>query len=222
MKANEVKNESVSNVVVIEDATAKLNLEVGNVYEFEGRKLTISAKRSHSEEDPTTGKKTLWSGEIDGVKFDEIDVTKLRKLFGLAERKREKSAGKTFEFEGNVYKLDETADAMIESAKTRYNELKTLFDVFCKQYGITSDEDAEKAITAKVEAVCLARKVAAEEEAKRIAVEKEAKAKASREHKAKVKDAKSEFFALLASGCSFADVTAKIAEKYGLQVSDLA
>lgn len=221
MKVNEVKNESVSNVVVIEDASAKLILEVGNVYEFEGKKLTITAKRSHTEENPTTGKKTLWSGEINGVTFTEVDVCKLRKLFGLAERKREKSAGKTFEFEGNIYKLDETADEMIASAKARYNELKSLFDAFCKQYAITSDEDAEQAITAKIEAVCLARKVAAEEEAKRITAEREAKAKASKEHKKKVKEARDEFFALLASQIPFADVCKQIESKYGLQVSEL-
>lgn len=221
MKTKETK-QGVSNVVVIESADAKLNLEVGNVYDFDGKKLSITAKRTHTDENPTTGKKTLWSGEIDGEKFTEVDVCKLRKLFGLAERKREKSVGKTFEFEGNVYSLDDSADKMIETAKARYVELKTLFNDFCKQYNITTCKEAETAITAKVEAVCLARKVAAEEARKAEEAAKIAKQQASKEHRAKVKDAKSEFFALLSSGVAFADVTAKIAEKYGLQISDLS
>lgn len=211
-----------ANVITIDDATAKLNLQVGAIFEYEGKRLEITAKRSNTEENPTTGGKTLWSGNIDGVEFTEVDACKLRKLFGLQPRKRETSAGKTFEFEGNIYSLDDSVDKMIESAKVRYVELKTLFESFCAQYNITSDEDAVEAITAKVEAVCLARKVAAEEAAKAKAAEKEAKAKASKEQRAKVKEAKIEFFALLSTGVAFADVTAKIAEKYGLQISDLA
>lgn len=221
MKTKEVKKEC-ANVVVIANESDKLQLEVGAVYEFNGKRLTVSAKRTHSDENPTTGKKTLWSGEIDGETFTEVDVCKVRKLFGLAERKREKSAGKTFEHEGYTYTLDDSADKMIEAAKARYIELKTLFNDFCAQYNITSEDDAEAAITAKVEVICLARKVAAEEARKAEEAAKIAKQQASKQHRAKVKDAKSEFFALLSAGVAFADVTAKIAEKYGLQISELA
>ena len=210
------------NVITINDATAKLNLQIGAVFEYEGKRLEITAKRSNTEDNPTTGGKTLWSGCIDGEDFFEIDVCKLRKLFGLQPRKREASAGKTFEFEGNTYSLDETADTMISGAIARYNELTSLLNAFCLQYGIAEGVEPEEAITAKVEAICLARKVAAEKEAERIAAEKEAKAKASKEHREKVKEAKAEFFALLSAGIPFAEVTAKIAEKYGLQIPDLA
>ena len=222
---------NAANVITIDDATAKLNLQVGAVFEYEGKRLEITAKRSNTEENPTTGGKTLWSGNIDGENFTEIDVTKLRKIFGLAERKREKSAGKTFEFEGNTYSLDETADAMINNAIARYKSLLSQLQAFEAQYSIpATTPEAEEAfvavyikhITAKIEAVCLARKIAAEEAEKAKAAEKEAKAKASKEHREKVKEAKAEFFALLSAGIPFAEVTAKIAEKYGLQVSDLA
>lgn len=209
------------NVITIDDATAKINLSVGAVYEYDGKTLTISGKRSNTEDNPTTGGKTLWSGNINGVEFTEVDVCKLRKLFGLQPRKREASAGKAFEFEGNVYSLDETADAMISGAMARYHELSSLLAEFCKQYGIVEGVEIEEAITAKVEAVCLARKVAAEEAAKAKAAEKEAKAKASKEHREKVKEAKAEFFSLLSAGIPFAEVTAKIAERYNLQLSDL-
>ena len=210
------------NVITIDDATAKLNLQVGAVFEYEGKRLEITAKRSNTEENPTQGGKTLWSGNIDGEEFAEIDVCKLRKLFGLQPRKRESSAGKTFEFEGNTYSLDDTTDVMVSGAIARYNELTSLLNAFCLQYGIAEGVEPEEAIRAKVEAVCLARKVAAEKEAERIAAEKEAKAKASKEHREKVKEAKAEFFALLSAGIPFAEVTAKIAEKFNLQISDLA
>lgn len=229
MKTKETKNvecanvvENAANVITIDDATAKLYLQVGAVFEFEGKRLEITGKRSNSEDNPTQGGKTLWSGNIDGVEFVEVDVCKLRKMFGLQPRKREASAGKTFEYEGNVYSLDETADAMISGAFARYNELKTLLDAFCVQYGIVEGVEPEEAITAKIEAVCLARQIAKTEAEKAKQAEKEAKAKASKQHREKVKEAKTEFFALLSAGIPFAEVTAKIAEKYGLQVSDLA
>lgn len=210
------------NVITIDDATAKLNLQVGAVYEFEGRTLTITAKRSNTEANPTTGGKTLWSGNVDGEDFTEIDVTKLRKLFGLQPRKREPSAGKTFEYKGYTYSLDDTADTLINNAIARYNDLSSLLATFCDQYGIVDGVDPVQAITAKIEAICLARKVAADEAEKAKAAEKEAKLKASKEHRAKVKDAKAEFFGLLAAGVPFAEVTAKISEKYNLQIFDLA
>ena len=223
MKTKEVKEvKECANVVVIANESDKLQLEVNNVYEFNGKKMLITGKRTHSEENPTTGKKTLWSGEIDGVTFTEVDVTKLRKLFGLAERKREKSAGKTFEHEGHFYSLDDTADAMIEGAKARYIELKSALKSFCEQYGIDSDATADAAIVAKIEAVCLARKVAAEKEAERIAAEKEAKAKANKEHRAKAKQAKSELFALLMQGVNFVEAGEKICEKYSVTLEELA
>lgn len=228
MKTKEVKKEC-ANVVVIANESDKLRLEIGNRYEYSGKILTITAKRTHTEENPTTGKKTLWSGDVDGEIFTEVDVTKLRKLFGLAERKREKSAGKTFEHEGYIYTLDETADAMIERAFARFKELKSLLFAFANQYhtncidlNTITEEEVLQDITKRVEVVCLARKVAADKEAERLAAEKEAKAKASKEHREKVKQAKSEFFALLSSGAAFAEVTAKIAEKYGLQITELA
>ena len=153
-------------------------------------------------------------------------------MFGLQPRKREVSAGKTFEFEGNTYSLDDTADVMISAACAKYSELLSLLQAFEKQYGLDVHntpidiaayiEECREIITAKVEAVCLARKVAAEEAEKAKAAEKEAKAKANKEYREKVKEAKTEFFALLSAGIPFAEVTAKIAEKYNLQLSDLA
>lgn len=229
MKTKETKNVEYVNavakpvgVITISDATAKLNLQVGAVLEYAGKRMTITAKRSNTEENPTQGGKTLWSGNIDGVEFTEVDVCKLRKLFGLQPRKRENSAGKTFEFEGNVYKLDETADTMISGAVARYNELTSLLNAFCLQYGIAEGVEPEDAIRAKVEAICLARQVAKAEAEKAKAAEKEAKAKASKEHREKVKEAKAEFFALFASGIPAVDVCQRIEEKYSLQLSDLA
>lgn len=229
MKKNEKQsNECVNvvanavNVITIDDATAKLNLQVGAVFEYEGKTLLITAKRSNTEANPTQGGKTLWSGNINGEDFTEIDVTKLRKLFGLQPRKREISAGKTFEFEGNVYRLDESADTMILGAMARYHELSSLLNAFCLQYGIVEGVEPEEAIRKKVEAVCLARQVAKEEQERKAKEEQERKAKANKEHRAKVKEAKAEFFALLSAGIPFAEVTAKIAEKFNLQISDLA
>lgn len=228
MKRNKTKQEvfvnevvNAANVVVIDDPTARLNLQVGAIFEYNGKTLTISGKRSNTEDNPTTGGKTLWSGDINGEAFNEIDVTKLRKLFGLQPRKRE-SAGKIFVHEGHEYSLDDTADKMASAAIARYNELTSLLNALKLQYGIIEGVEPEDAIRAKVEAVCLARKVAAEEAEKAKEAEKVAKLKASKEHREKVKEAKTEFFALLSAGVAFAEVTAKIAEKYGLQISDLA
>lgn len=230
---NECVNEVVNaaNVITIDDAAAKLNLQVGAIFDFAGKRLEITAKRSNTEENPTTGGKTLWSGNIDGDEFSEVDICKLRKLFGLLPRKREISAGKTFEFEGNIYSLDATADAMINAACAKYSELLSLLQSFEKQYKLDVHktpidiaahvDECREIITAKVEAVCLARKVAKEQAEKAKAAEKEAKAKASKEHRAKVKEAKIEFFALLSAGIPFAEVTAKMADKYGLQLADL-
>ena len=230
MKKNEVKN-SVSNVVVIESADSKLLLEVGNVYEFCGKKLSITNKRSHTEENPTTGKKTLWSGDVDGVVFTEVDSCKVRKLFGLAERKRE-SNGKVFIHEGYEYRLDDTTDVMIEYAVDRYTSLLSQLREFEKQYGFIKENQEEidessisaaiPVITKKIESVCLARKINEEEEKKRKETEKAEKAKASKERKENVKKAKVEFFALLSDGVSLSQVTDKIKNEFGLQLTDLA
>lgn len=223
MKKNEVKN-SVSNVVVIETADSKLLLEVGNVYEFDGKKLSITNKRSHTEEKPTIGKKTLWTGNVDGVEFTEVDSCKVRKLFGLAERKRE-SNGKVFIHEGYSYKLDESADIMIAYAMNVYDSITKEINTFKQRYNIDDFKDIDnvrKSVTAKVESVCLARKIHEEEEKKRKEAEKAEKAKASKEYKEKVKKAKVEFFALLAAGAPLSQVTDKIKKEFGLQLTDLA
>lgn len=193
MKNEKTIQESV-NAVILTNAEDKLSLEIGAVITFNEKTLTITGKNSKV---PEKGGKTLWTGNIDGEEFVDKDSQQLRKMFGLLPRHREVSAGKTFIHEGHEYSLDATADAMISGAMARYNELTSLLDAFCEQYGIIKGVEPEQAITAKVEAVCLARQVVKAEAEAKAAKEKAEKAAATKEQREKNKEVKVKFKELL-------------------------
>lgn len=146
--------------------------KAGN-YEFEGRIIVITSKTSGFG----SGKKTVYSGTIDGKAFDKWDVCRIKKALGIQVSGSAK-CGATIRV-----MTDEEMDALVSAEYNRARNLYENFAKFMAKYNFKVDDIDEVGIKDAIEyeisnKVAAAR--AAKEEADRKAAEKEAE-KAAKE-----------------------------------------
>ena len=174
---NEVAVNAACENIILTSNNFKIS-KVGN-YEFEGRIIVITSKISAYG----SGKKTVYSGMIDGKAFEKWDICRIKRSIGIQICSSTKR-GATIRV-----MTDEEMAALIEVEYSRAIKLYENFANFMTKYDFKVDDMAEVEIKDAI-AYEISNKVAAARAAKKEADRKAAEKEAEKAAKEALKEAK--------------------------------